>query len=96
MSKTYADEMVKKRVVAFYNCDNCKKSVKSEEDIKSFHGGHQEWGNDSIESYEYFDVCSMKCYLDIIKRELDEYADQYPSYQIDNQSAKFFKGFYES
>ena len=42
--------------------------------------GHNDWGNDSIESYEYFDVCSSEC----LRKKFEEYVedsgdDRYPN-----------------
>ena len=41
-------------------CDICQKKIESDSYWKlTTH--HNDWGNDSHESYEYFDVCSKKC-----------------------------------
>ena len=32
---------------------------------------HNDWGNDSCESFEYFDLCSEDC----VRKKLDEYFD---------------------
>lgn len=33
----------------------------------SFNHHHNEWGNDSVDSYEYHEVCSPKCYWEKFK-----------------------------
>lgn len=54
-----------KEIIVGYQCDVCKKieNVKSTpDDWHSFSHQHNEWGNDSCDSYEYHLVCSPKCY----------------------------------
>lgn len=49
-------------------CDVCKKEIATNSFWKlTTH--HNDWGNDSIESYEYFDVCSADC----LREKFDEY-----------------------
>ena len=52
------------------HCDVCDSVIDHE------HGsywevttGHHDWGNDSCESIEYFDICSEAC----LKKKFDEY-----------------------
>jgi hypothetical protein len=56
-------------------CDVCGKEIKSENSFKkpywSLTTHHNDWGNDSIESYEYYDVCSKDC----LKQKFDEYVE---------------------
>lgn len=49
-------------------CDNCKKEIEIKH--SSYRTGgvyyevtthHNDWGNDSRESFEYFDFCSYEC-----------------------------------
>lgn len=49
-------------------CDVCKKeiTVNSYWELTTH---HNDWGNDSIESYEYFDVCSKDC----MRKKFEEY-----------------------
>lgn len=62
----------KKEVKTHYICDSCKSKVEVDknqnppESWYSFNSNHQGWGNDSIESYKYYDVCSGKCYIDCL------------------------------
>ena len=41
-------------------CDICQKKIESDS-YWQLTTHHNDWGNDSHESYEYFDVCSKKC-----------------------------------
>ena len=46
-------------VKATRTCDICDKEIK-----KGYWGicrHHDDWGNDSVDSYEYWDVCSQEC-----------------------------------
>ena len=50
-------------------CDICGKEITGKFWRLTTH--HHDWGNDSIESYERFDLCSREC----INRALDDYID---------------------
>jgi hypothetical protein len=59
-----------KFVVVGHECDVCGKihegnNIPNEWHLFNHH--HNEWGNDSIESYEYHEVCSPKCYWEKFK-----------------------------
>ena len=72
-------------------CDVCKKEHIGNDYPDGWHmfsTSHSEWGNDSIDSYEKFLVCSAKCYADKLK-ELVENADGYPSTRIDEMDLIF-------
>lgn len=51
-------------------CDVCKKEItaKSYWELTTH---HNDWGNDSIESYERFDVCSKDC----MRKKFEEYLE---------------------
>jgi hypothetical protein len=55
-----------KTVIVGYKCDNCGKIHNGDfpDEWHHFSSHHNEWGNDSIDSYEYYDVCSPECYVD--------------------------------
>lgn len=48
-------------------CDICGKEITGKFWQLTTH--HHDWGNDSIDSYEYFDLCSREC----INKALDKY-----------------------
>lgn len=53
-------------------CDICGVEM----ELKSRHWvlttSHSDWGNDSIDSYEHFDVCSEDC----LRKKFDEYVKE--------------------
>ena len=49
-------------------CDVCKKEIESNS-FWQLTTHHHDWGNDSIDSYEDFDVCSEEC----LRKKFDEY-----------------------
>jgi len=54
-----------REVIVGYKCDHCGKETKEEMNRLTYH--HQEWLNDSVESFEYEHVCSLKCFIERIK-----------------------------
>ena len=52
-------------------CDICGKEIKNGNGYWEVETHHNDWGNDSVESYEHFDVCSIEC----LKKKFDEYCD---------------------
>lgn len=59
-------------------CDACGKTVDGEPESGWHHFGsyHSDWGNDSIESHEEWDVCSFECYLRIVRRCVEDYGER--------------------
>lgn len=56
-----------KEVTVGHKCDNCGKVVNKvnfPDEWHSFSSQHREWGNDSCDSFEYYEVCSPECYID--------------------------------
>jgi len=54
-----------KTVTTGYKCDVCGKIHDKNsfpDEWHSFNHSHNEWGNDSIDSFEYHEVCSVECY----------------------------------
>ncbi len=78
--KEYKDKKITEinRVEVGIKCDNCKKIIKNENDYKRTYlqqkhyyevtTHHHGWGNDSIESYEYYDFCNEKCLFEFLKK----------------------------
>ena len=50
-------------------CDVCGKEIKTHESYWSLTTHHNDWGNDSCDSYEYYDVCSKEC----MRKKFEEY-----------------------
>lgn len=53
--------------LAGIKCDICKKEITGKYWQLTTH--HDDWGNDSIESYSHYDLCSKEC----INKALDDY-----------------------
>lgn len=66
--KTKEKRMVEVVVDAHCVCDICNKEIKP-----GYHQtltvGHNEWGNDSVDSIERLDICSDKC----LQKEFNDY-----------------------
>ena len=82
----------KKYVTVGYKCDNCGKEIKGSRRPKEWHhfsSHHNEWGNDSIDSYEHYTVCSPKCYVEKLIKVVDsELSGRYDA-EIDDMSIQF-------
>jgi hypothetical protein len=50
-------------------CDVCGKEIEAKNPYWNLTTHHHDWGNDSIDSYEYFDICSADC----LRKKFDEY-----------------------
>lgn len=48
-------------------CDVCGKAIKG--DYWTLRTSHNDWGNDSVDSFKYFDLCSRKC----VCQKLEDY-----------------------
>lgn len=51
-------------VKATRTCDICHKKIKK--DYWKICRHHGDWGNDSVDSYEYWDVCSEECAKELV------------------------------
>lgn len=61
------EKIVKTDIPTCIKCDICKKEITGKFWNLTTH--HHDWGNDSIDSYEHFDLCSREC----INKALDDY-----------------------
>ena len=76
-----------------HKCDVCKKQHDGENYPNSWHyfnHSHESWGNDSIDSVEWFLVCSPECYFKQLKESLKE-VGEYDEASIDNMGGDFVK-----
>lgn len=75
--KTYINRQVKitKPITKKVTCDICGKTIADEKNRYAEYWtlvtGHSDWGNDSCESYDDFDLCSKDC----VKEKLNGYFD---------------------
>lgn len=53
-------------------CDICKKEIAKRKGYWTLVTGHNDWGNDSCESVEHFDVCSQICLMNKFAEYIDE------------------------
>lgn len=78
MSKRYAEMMVKKNAVQSTLCDACGKRAEGDpDDWVGVRWGHNDWGNDSVESGDDWDACSPACLLKLLRRAAEDYDDEY-------------------
>lgn len=64
MTKHYTHKPVPQEILNYIECDSCrKKSTDKEKTFISFQTHHSDWGNDSIDSYTSYDVCSIPCFI---------------------------------
>ena len=92
MSTLYENKTLVTRVVSQKVCDGCQKGVSEkeyDESWYSFSASHNEWGNDSVESFEYHDVCSSECYIKLVKTLLGEFEEYSGSTVIDDKKYEF-------
>lgn len=50
-------------------CDVCNRVIDNDADYWELTTGHHDWGRDSIDSIENFDICSEAC----LREKFDEY-----------------------
>jgi hypothetical protein len=76
-----ATKKVSKTITVDHKCDVCGKLAGSASmpntwhDFSHSHGG---WGNDSVDSFVYFEVCSVDCFIKQLEqsvKELSEYSE---------------------
>lgn len=83
--KHEAAESVIKKVVVRTECDGCGK-IEGPDPYGwlNFSSYHHDWGNDSIDSHDRWDVCSFGCYLTVVRRVFEDYGEQRrPTLEID-------------
>lgn len=66
LGKAIEVEVATKRKVEYVRCDKCSKKIVARELFKhqeeeysyfKIHTSHSDWGNDSVDSHEYYDFC---------------------------------------
>ena len=53
-------------------CDICGKEIPKKSEYWRVSTHHSDWGNDSCESVEHFDVCSQICLMNKFAEYIDE------------------------
>lgn len=94
MSEVKESRTIEQSVIVAHICDNCgvKESDQSKYDDRWLHfdeypGG---WGNDSHESMHYYDVCSAKCFIEIMPARIKE-NEPYPDAEVADMPVGFAK-----
>ena len=65
-------------VIVGRNCDICGKGIYPSKDWDArcnyfvIHTWHNDWGNDSIESHEYFDACCPDCVMKFTQKYIKD------------------------
>lgn len=91
MARISKIETVQKSVTISIKCDVCGKIHIGDSLPNNWHNvtnRHHHWGNDSIDSYESHDVCSVDCYKEKIKQIVLDY-DGFTDAQIDDFEIQF-------
>lgn len=74
MARIYGVKMVEMNVVRQVVCDGCGRAEEGEpEDWLHVRSSHDDWGNDSCDSFEYHDVCSARCFLAVALQVVRDY-----------------------
>ena len=92
MSRRRETQMVPRETTVGMTCDGCGRTADGEpDDWHSFGSHHNDWGNDSCESSEHWDVCSGRCYLDMVRQIVDDYGTlrPHPTLEVDWMSYNF-------
>ena len=86
-----------KQVIIGYKCDICKKYHSKGKPLNEypdnwhyFNHRHEGWDNDSIDSVEWFLVCSPECYFKQLKKSL-KIVGEYHGAEIDDKEPSFIK-----
>lgn len=73
MSTIKSKKTVEREEAVDTKCDVCGK-LAGTTNPKGWHGfssHHSAWGNDSCDSFEWFDVCSVACFAIQLKKSID-------------------------
>jgi len=98
IKKTQKEVKELKEIVTAYVCDVCGKEHPGSELSEEWHEfshSHGGWGNDSVDSYESFQVCSVICYAKQIRESVEEVGG-YADARIDEMSVPFAKAVSEA
>lgn len=80
---------VETSVVVGYRCDRCDQEADNPTDWATVSHHHSEWGNDSCDSHETFDLCSPKCYLEQLRSSVDSLEGYSRTGNVDDKPVGF-------
>ena len=90
MEITELKEVIKREpVVVGIKCDVCGKDIKYQDNYFRIIMQHHDWGNDSCDSIEIFDVCSKDCILPKLSNYF-KYCDNSDTYCFEIQQARCY------
>lgn len=71
IKQKYEERTVTRRVLVDQEvfCDVCRNKIGRYKGYWKCHTWHDDWGNDSVDSHEYFDICSIECLM----KKFEEY-----------------------
>lgn len=69
-------------------CDICGKEIGEYESYWELTTHHSDWGNDSCDSYENFDVCSKECMREKFEEYLESSDNKYNTMCFDVSRSK--------
>lgn len=62
-------------------CDVCGKEIKKNKPFYRVETGHYDWGNDSCDSRQHYDICGPEClskvFAEYVKRSDDQFNTEY-------------------
>lgn len=82
----YKKVTVDKRVCTKLKCDMCGKDIPWHEKFYHTTMWHSDWGNDSVDSVEEFDLCSDECLYEFLGENWKELKEAHKTAYIDIKS----------
>lgn len=87
MRKTkYKKVTMAEEVCAELKCDICKKDIPWHEKFYHATMGHTDWGSDSFDSIEKFDLCSDECLYEFLGKDWKALKDEHSTAYVDIES----------
>lgn len=82
----YKKVTVTRTVCTKIKCDICDKVIPWHEKFYHVTTGHTDWGNDSVDSIEDFDLCSDECLYEFLGKDWKALKEARESAYIDIES----------
>lgn len=71
-------------------CDICSKEIPKESEYWRVSTHHSDWGGDSYESFEKFDVCSAECLMTKFNEYAKESSEPYNTMEIEVEHTSWY------
>lgn len=76
MSTIKEEKIVKEEIAVAWMCDVCGGQTANRKQYQQewlgFSESHQGWGNDGSDSYSWYDVCSVDCFIKQLQQSLPD------------------------